>query len=70
MKRRLKQIKSAASALMTIASAIVLILAMCTVHIEKITWLPIVIYFVALAWIAYVMKKLGDKGGKAYAKNR
>lgn len=66
----MKTVKKILSGAMTFASAIVLILAMCTVHIEKITWFPIMIYFVALAWIAYVMKKLGDKGGKADATDR
>lgn len=66
----MKTVKKILSGAMTFASSIVLILAMCTVHIEKITWLPIMIYFVALAWIAYVMKKLGDKGGKADVSDR
>ena len=65
----MKTVKKFLSGAMTFASSIVLILALCTVDME-LSWFPIIIYFVALAWIAYVMKKLGDKGGKADVSDR
>ena len=64
----MKTVKKILSGVMTFASSIVLILALCTVNME-LSLFPIMIYFVALAWIAYVMKKFGDKRGNDDVQN-
>ena len=58
----MKTVKKIFSGAMTFASAIVLILALCTVDM-KLSLLPIVIYFTALAWIVHVINKV-CKGGE------
>lgn len=62
MKRILKQIKSAASAMMSIASVAVMILAFGAVDIKEWSWIAIAVYFAALAWIVHAIKSV-CKGG-------
>lgn len=64
----MKTVKKILSGAMTFASSIVLILALCTVDME-LSWLPITIYFVALAWIVYVMWNCGRKGDEEDVQN-
>ena len=59
----MKTVKKILSGAMTFASSIVLILALCTVDME-LSLLPIIIYFVALAWIVYSINKVGKGGEK------
>ena len=63
----MKVLKKILSGAMTFASAIVLILALCTVDM-KLSWFPIMIYFTALAWIVYSINKV-CKGGEKDAQN-
>jgi hypothetical protein len=63
----MKPVKKIFSGAMTFASAIVLILALCTVDME-LSLLPIVIYFTALAWIVYSINKV-CKGGEKDVQN-
>lgn len=70
MKRRLKQIKRLASALMTIASVIVMILALCIVDMKEFTWTPIIVILAAVAWLWHVLEKHSEKGGEGDGMDR
>lgn len=56
----LKQIKTVASALMTIASFAVMVIAFCAVEIKEFSLTP---FLAACAWLAFVFYK-GGKGGE------
>lgn len=60
--KTLKKIKSAAHTLLTIAVVAVMIIAFCTVDINELKLMPIVVFFAAEAWIVYSIKKV-CKGG-------
>lgn len=62
MKRRLKQIKSIASTLLTIASGAVMIIAFCTVDINELSWTPVIVFFAACGWIVHQINEV-CKGG-------
>lgn len=63
----MKTVKKILSGAMTFASSMVLILALCAVDMKP-SLLPIIIYFTALAWIVYSIKKVG-KGGEKDVQN-
>lgn len=60
--KALKKIKSIASALMTIASILVLILALGAVDIKEWSLIAFGVYFGALAWIVLAIQKTCKKG--------
>ncbi len=61
--KTLKKIKSAASATMTIASFLVMVIAFCTVDINELSWTPFIAFFAAFAWLWYAINKV-SKGGE------
>lgn len=60
--KALKKIKSIASTLMTIASVLVLILALGAVDIKEWSWIAFAVYFGALAWIVFAIQNACNKG--------
>lgn len=62
MKGTIKKISRIASAILTSASIMVMIITLCTVDINTLTWTPIVIFALAEAWLVYVFMK-HEKGG-------
>lgn len=61
--KTLQQIKSVASATMTIASFLVMVIAFCTVDINELSWTQFIAFFVAFAWLWYAINKV-SKGGE------
>ena len=59
----LKRIKTVASAIMTIASILVMMIAFCTVDINELSWTPFIVFFAAFAWLWYAINKV-SKGGE------
>ena len=61
--KALKTIKTIASALMTIASFVVMVFALCAVEINEFSLTPFIMFFAACAWLAYSFYK-ASKGGE------
>ncbi len=67
MKGIFNKISKIASAILTSVSVIVMIIALCTVDINTLTWTPIIIFALAEAWLLFVFFK-HEKGGDNNAK--